>query len=99
MPPSEDSFVRLRPNYPPLVFIEGDIDKQKLYNIKRLLNRRIKKKRDKYITKYLLRWKGYRVEYNTQYNIEKLSNTKDLITDYKDKLQQTESLVNPLSNE
>ena len=88
MPPSKDPFIRLRPNYLPSVFVEGDTNEQKLYDIKRLLNRRVKKKRRKYITKYLLRWKGYVAEYNTQYDIEYLGNTRELIIDYKNKLRR-----------
>ena len=88
MPPSEDPFIRLRSNYLLLVFVEGDTKEQKLYNINRLLNRRVKRKRGKYITDYLLWQKEYRAEYDTQYNIEYLRNTRGFIIDYENKLRR-----------
>ena len=88
MPPSEDPFIRLRSNYLLFVFVEDDTKEQKLYNIKRLLNRRVKRKRGKYITEYLLRQKGYRAEYDTQYNTEYLRNTLKFIIDYENKLRR-----------
>ena len=57
--PSKDPFHRPRPQQPPSVFVEGDTDHQKSFEVDRLLNRRTVKKGKGLAIKYLVRWTGY----------------------------------------
>ncbi len=53
--PAEDLFGRLFPSNPPPVFVEGDTDKVKSFEIERLLNKRQIKKGKGRAIKYLVR--------------------------------------------
>ena len=99
MPPGEDPFARPRPDHPPSVFVEGDTDEWKSYDVERLLNRRVKKRRGKYVTEYLLRWKGYGAEYDTWYDVEHLENARELITDYENELRRISANQERSSNQ
>lgn len=88
-PPSEDLFHRPFPNHPPLVFVEGDTDAAKSFEVERLLNKRTVQRGRGRSTKYLVRWKGYEPEWDRWYNVKDLDNAKDLVSDYNAGLQQT----------
>lgn len=57
--PAKDPFGRLRPEHPPPVFVEGDTDAVKSFEIDRLLNKRTVKKGRDHAVEYLVRWTGY----------------------------------------
>ena len=59
-----DPFDRPRPNYPPSVFVEGDTELFKFYEIDRILNKRTIRKGRGIATEYLLKWKEYGLEYD-----------------------------------
>jgi hypothetical protein len=62
------------------------INSQDQYEIKRLLNKRIIKRKQKYFIEYLIRWLKYESKWDRWYNVKNLLNVKDLITDYEKKL-------------
>ena len=57
-----------------------------MFEIKRILNKRIIKKGYGEATEYFVRWKGYGPEYDRYYNIKDLNNARKLIDDYKKKI-------------
>ena len=63
-PKETDLYQRPRPDHPDTVFVEGDTDTIKSYEIDRLLNKRIIKKGRGVSVQYLARWKGYGPEFN-----------------------------------
>ena len=88
-PPAEDPFGRPFPSHPPFIFIEGDTDKVKNFEVERLLNKRqVRKGKDRAV-EYLLCWKGYGPEWNRWYNFKELDNTSALVDDYKAGLAST----------
>lgn len=62
--PGIDSFDRPLSQKPDSVFVEGDTDEYKFYEIDRLLNKRVRRRGKGYSTDYLLRWQGYGLEYD-----------------------------------
>lgn len=57
--PSEDPFRRPRPQQSPSVFMEGDINRHKLFEIDRFLNKCTVRKDKGLAIKYLVCWTGY----------------------------------------
>ena len=82
-PPTEDPFGRPFPSNPPPVFVEGDTDKIKSFEIERLLNKRQVKKGKGRAVEYLVRWKGYGPEWDRWYNVKELDNATTLVDDYE----------------
>ena len=54
-PPAEDPFARPFPSNPPPVFVEGDTDKLKSFEVEKLLNKQQVKKGRGQATEYLVR--------------------------------------------
>ena len=90
-----DLFERLRPDHPPSVFVEGDIDTLKSYEVERLLNKRTMRKGRGLATEYLVRWKGYGPAFDRWYNIKDLENSADLVKEYEKEVAQTKSPAQP----
>ena len=86
--PAEDPFGRLRPKHLPLVFVEGNTDVVKSFEIDRLLNKRTVKKDRDHAVKYLVRWTGYGPEWDRWYNIKDLNNAAKLVHSYKEGISQ-----------
>ena len=86
--PTEDPFGRPRPQQPPSVFVKGDTDHHKSFEIERLLNKRTVSKGKGLAIKYLLRWTGYRPEWDRWYNVKDLDNAPDLVRAYEEGLAQ-----------
>ena len=86
--PAEDPFQRPRPQHPPLVFVEGDTDKHKSFEIDRLLNKRTIRKGRGLAIEYLVRWTGYGPEWDRWYNIKDLDNATELVEAYEKGLTQ-----------
>lgn len=86
--PAEDSFGRLRPKHPPPVFVEGDTDAVKSFEIDRLLNKRTVKKGRGHAVEYLVRWTGYGPKWNRWYNIKDLDNATKLVCNYEEAISQ-----------
>lgn len=81
--PANDLFYYSRPHMPPTVFVDGDIDVIKSFEVDRLLNKQIVKKDKGHAVEYLVRWTGYRPEWDRQYNVKDFDNAAELVHDYK----------------
>lgn len=88
-PPSENPFHRSFPNHPPSVFVEGNTNAVKSFEVERLLNERTVQRGCGRSTEYLIRWKKYRPKWDRWYNVKDLDNAADLMSDYNASLQQT----------
>ena len=86
--PAEDPFQCFRPQHPTSVFVEGDTDRYKSFEIDRLLNKRTIRKGRGLAIEYLVRWTGYSSEWNRWYNIKDLNNAVELVETYKKDLTQ-----------
>ena len=97
-PPDADPFDRPRPDHPPSVFVEGDTDTVKSYEVERLLNKRAMRKGRGVATEYLVRWKGYGPAYDRWYNVKDLENSADLVKEYEEatRISSTE-FTSPIS--
>ena len=62
------------------VYIEGDTDQNKLYELEKVIKKR---NTPKGYVKYLVRQKGYRPEYNKQKSAKEIENEKDLVKDFE----------------
>lgn len=60
-PPDSDPFARPRPYNPDSVYVEGDTDLVKSFEVERLISKRQTKRRR---PEYLVRWKGYGPEHD-----------------------------------
>lgn len=88
-PPTEDPFSRPYPTHPPPMFVDGDTDSVKSFEIKHLLNRRIVKRGRSNSVEYLVRWKGFGPKWDRWYNVKDLDNAAELVLDYENGLQGT----------
>ena len=86
--PFKDPFHRPCLQQPSSVFVKGDSDKHKSFEIDRLLNKRIVRKGRGLAIEYLVRWTGYGLEWDRWYNIKDLDNAANLVRDYKEVLAQ-----------
>ena len=73
---------------PLAVFVDGDTDASKSFEVERLLNKQTVKKGKSRAIEYLVRWKGYRPEWDRWYNIKDFDNAADLVHDYKEAFAQ-----------
>ena len=62
--------------------VEKDFDDE-FYEIEKLINKRIIRKRRDHFTQYLIRWKRYDSEHDTWYTINDLKNAADFVIDYE----------------
>ncbi len=88
-PPTEDPFGRPFLSNPPPVFVEGDTDNMKSFEIERLLNKRQIKKGKGRAIEYLVCWKGYGPEWDRWYNVKELDNVAALVNEYEASLAST----------
>ena len=95
--PGTDPFDRPLPNEPDSVFVEGDTDEYKSWEIDRLLNKRVSRRGKGYSTDYLLRWQGYGPEYDQWYNVKHLDDASLLVQDYENAMQSREDYQLPLT--
>ena len=84
--PMDDFFNRSRPDQPDSVFVEGDTNRVKSWEIERFINKRqIKRRGDE----YLVRWKGWGSQYDEWRNLSELDDVQDLVQNYEDALRFT----------
>ena len=88
-PPVEDFFARPFPSNPFPIFVKGDTDNLKSFEIEKLLNKRQVKKGKGRAIEYLVCWKGYGPKWNRWYNVKELDNAAALVDDYKASLAAT----------
>ena len=80
----KNSFNRTRFDYSNSVFVENNIIRVKSIKIERLLNKRETTRHD---SKYLIRWKDYKFQYNEWKNLSELNNIMNLIQKYEEIIQ------------
>ena len=78
--PSTDPFKQPYPEQPNSIFVEGDTEQIKSYEVEKLIAHRDTKRRGK---KYLLCWKGYGPEFDKWRNTAELGDSMDLLHDYQ----------------
>lgn len=88
-PTAKDRFARPFPSNPLPVFVEGNTDKLKSFEIEKLLNKRQFKKGKGHTIEYLVRWKGYSPEWNRWYNVKEFDNAVAFVDDYEATLTAT----------
>ena len=62
--PTEDPFHGPRPHMPPAVFVDGDTDVSRSFEVDRLLNKRTVRKGKGRAVEYIVRWTGYGAEWD-----------------------------------
>lgn len=88
--PSDNPFQRPHPHHPLTVFVDGDTDNLKSFEIDRLLIKWTIKRGKGLTVEYLVRWTGYGPEWDKWYNVKDLDNTAELIREYEEGLAQQE---------
>ena len=90
-------FKRPISNYPESVFIKGDTSEARSYEVKRLLNKRVRRRGKGESVEYLVRWRGYDPEFDTWYNVKDLDHSMDLIQEYEEEMisRQASKAISP----
>ena len=83
-PAGEDPYRRPRPTHPDSVFVEGDTELVKSFEIERLINKRQTARRG---PEYLVRWLGYPPQFDEWRNLPELGDAMDLVHDYESAMQ------------
>lgn len=90
-PPAKNSFARPFPSNPPPIFVKGNTDKVKSYEIEKLLNKCQVKKSKGQAIEYFVRWKGYGPEWDRWYNVKKLDKAVAFVDNYEVSLAATKT--------
>lgn len=72
------------------MFVEGDTDKYKSFEIDRLLIKYTVRKGKGLAIEYLVRWTGYGPEWDRWYNVKDFDNAPDLVRNYEEALARRE---------
>ncbi len=88
-PPDSDPFARPRLYNLDSVYVEGDTDLVKSFEIERLISKRQTKQRG---LEYLVRWKEYRPEHDAWRNIPELGDAAQHLKDYEDRMKTVATL-------
>ena len=86
--PFNNLFWHLHLYHPPTVFVDGDFDTLKSFEIDHLLNKRMIKRDKGLIIEYLVCWTGYCPEWDRWYNVKNLDNAVELVRKYEEGLAQ-----------
>ena len=92
--PFEDPFLRPQPTQRPSVYVDGETDTYKSFEVERLLNKRTVKRGRGRSLEYPVRWKGYGPEWDRWYNVKAPDNAAALVEDYEASLAATRSHFN-----
>ena len=74
LPPGENPYHHFRFNHFPAVEIENDVPDNQSYEIKKLIDKRIRKYNRIVITQYLMKWFWYGPEYNQWKSLSAFNN-------------------------
>ena len=77
---SADFFKRFRSNHFDFVFVDGDTVNVKFFELFRIINKRLIKKRD---IEYLVEWKGYGPKHDVWRNLSELDNAMNFVDEYE----------------
>ena len=83
LPSGENLYHRFKFNHFPAVETENDIFDNQSYEIKKLLNKRIRKYNRIANIQYLMKWFEYGPEYNQWKNLSAFDNCLDLMEEYE----------------
>jgi len=75
--PDADPFNRPVPDQPDAV------DDNNLYEVERLLDKRVTRRGRGFSTQYLVRWRGYGPEFDQWYRVQDLEGCNELIEEYE----------------
>lgn len=78
---TEDFFSRLFPANLPPIFVRGNTDILKSFQIEKLLNKCWVKKEESQVIEYLIYWKEHSPEWKRWYIIKKLDNPAKFVDD------------------
>ena len=82
---SIDFFKRFKSNHFDFVFVNDDTINVKFFELLRIINKRIIKKRN---VEYFVKWKNYESKYDVWRNFSKFENATNLINDYETIMNQ-----------
>ena len=83
---SVDSFKRSRSNHSDFVFVNDDTINVKFFELSRIINKRMIKKRD---VEYLIEWKSYESEHDVWRNLSKSENVMNFVREYEATMSQS----------
>ena len=87
--PALDLFSRVdRPKQPDSIFIEGDTDITKSYEVEKIVSHRNTRRRG---IEYLVRWKGQGPEHDEWRNLAELGNALEALQDYRNQHEVKDS--------
>ena len=86
--PSNNPFWCPHLHYPPTVFVDGDTDALKFFEINPLLNKRTIKRGKGLTVEYLVCWTSYGSQWDRWYNVKNLDNAAKLVREYKKSFTQ-----------
>jgi len=79
-PTPNDPYERERPDHPESVFVEGDTEFIKSFEVEKIVMKRITPTGR---SRYLLRWKGYEPTFDSRKYRSQLPNAQELIEEFK----------------
>ena len=83
-PAKDDAFNRPQPDHPEPIYVDGDTENMKSFEVEAVLNKRERRRGRKVITEYLIRWVGYGPDYDVWYPLSALNDCKELVEEYED---------------
>ena len=83
---STDSFKRFRSDHFDFVFVNDDTINVKFFELSRIINKRMIKKRD---IEYLVEWKNYESEHDVWRSLSKLENAMNFVKKYESFMNQS----------
>ena len=89
-----DFYNKTRPHYLGSIEMKKDTNFEKVYEMKKIVNKRLKKYEKITITQYLIRWLGYDSEYDEWKSLAVFADCMNLIKKYEKKWDSK----NPLKN-
>jgi len=78
--PDKDPFKRPRPDQPPPVFVEGDTDTNKSWELEKVVDKRVTSTG---LIKYLVKWKDYSTHENRWISAKDMGNAQELVEEYE----------------
>ena len=90
VPAEEDPWKRPRPDQPSSVYVDGDTDTNKSYELEKIVDKRVISRG---LVRYLVRWKGYGPQEDVWKTPFQLQNAKELIQDYETAVAATRTIA------
>ena len=79
----QDSYNRLRFDHSNSVYVEDDIEIEKSYEMKKVIDKRVKKLNTTSVTQYKIKWKEYDSEFDEWKSVSQLENCMNLVKKYE----------------